>query len=90
MPASLAQEFLAVYDDQRWRWSLEKRNLDVRAEILRRALALVEGGGADKAGPAPGLSEEQKAEIARMLAEAEKAPRDPMGIAEPWDRRRSA
>jgi hypothetical protein len=88
--AGLAARFLAVYGDQRSRWSVERANLDVRAEVLRRSLRLIEDEGAAPGEPAPSLSADQKAEIARMLAEAESAPRDPLGIARPWEEGRDA
>ena len=88
--AVLAARFLSVYADQRSRWAVERANLDVRAEILRRALILIEAEGVSPGEPAPSLSAEQKSEIARMLAEAESAPRDPLGIARPWEEGRAA
>lgn len=87
--ARLAEDFLALYEDQRLRWAVERANLDVRAEVLRRALALAERAGAGPAPQAASLSEEQKDEISRMLAQAEAAERDPLGIAVPWKERKA-
>jgi hypothetical protein len=81
----LAARFLAVYADQRSRWTVERGNAAVRAEVLRRALLLIAAEGAAPGEPAPSLDAEQKAEIARMLAEAESVPWDPLGIARPWE-----
>jgi hypothetical protein len=83
--SGLARRFLAVYADQRSRWAVARANLDVRAEVLRRALLRIEAAGDNPGEPAPSLREEQKAEIARMLAESESAPRDPLGIARSWE-----
>ena len=88
--AGLAARFLSLYEDQRSRWSVDRGNLDVRAEVLRRALRLIEADGAAPGEPAPALGEDQKAEIARMLAEAESSPIDPLGIARPWEEGRGA
>lgn len=82
----LAADFEAAYEGQLRHWALARAGLGARAETLRRALALSEKQTA-QAGRRPGLSEEQQAEIARMLQEAEEAPKDPLGIAVPWDQR---
>jgi len=88
--ARLAERFLAAYADQLSRWTVERANQDVRAEVLRRALARIDASGAAPGEPAPGLSVEQKDEIARMLAEAEAAGPDPLGIARSWEEGRDA
>jgi hypothetical protein len=83
--AGLAARFLGAYADQRVRWGVARANLDVRAEVLRRALALAAEEGVPGGERGAGLTEEQAAEISRMLAEAELAPPDPLGVARPWD-----
>jgi hypothetical protein len=88
--AGLVEDFLAVYADQRLRWAVERGNMDVRAEILRRALSFAERSGAGPAPQVPSLTGAQKAEIARMLAQAEAAERDPLGIAAPWEERKAS
>lgn len=81
--AGLAAAFLEEYQNQRLRWSLARAGLGRRRELLGRALASVGEDAAARASD-PGLSPEQKEEMARLLAEAEAAPRDPLGIATPW------
>ncbi len=82
----LAEEFRREYANQLLRWSLTRGGLGLRAEALRRALALAESAGGRAEAPAASLTPEQKAEIAALLAEAEAdpGPRDPLGIARPW------
>lgn len=86
--AGLAERFLAAYGDQRVRWAVERANLDLRAEVLRRSLVLADAGAGPGDADAGTLAPEQASEIARLLAEAQSAPRDPLGIATPWDERR--
>ncbi len=87
---ALAEAFGREYDNQLLRWALSRAGLGLRAETLRRARALAEAaGGRPQALPAT-LTPEQKAEIAVLLAEAEAdpGPKDPLGIAQPWDESR--
>ena len=86
--AGLAERFLAAYGDQRARWAVERANLDLRAEVLRRSLLLADAGAGPDGAEARTLAPEQASEIARLLVEARSAPRDPLGIATPWDKRR--
>lgn len=83
--AGLKEAFYRLYRDQRSRWAVERGGRGVRAEIVRAALERAEQAGAAPAAQAPRLSREQAAEIARMLAEAEAAPRDPQDISRPWE-----
>lgn len=87
---ALAAAFRREYGNQLLRWSLSRGGLGLRAETLRRALALAEAAGGRPQAPQASLTPEQKAEIAALLAEADAdtGPRDPLGIAEPWEARR--
>lgn len=84
---TLAAAFRREYANQLLRWSLTRDGLGLRAETLRRALALAEAAGGRPEAPQAALTPEQKAEIAALLAEAEAdtGPRDPLGIAQPWE-----
>lgn len=77
------ERFLARYAEQKERWALMRATLDLRAETLRRALALAEA--APKEGPVERLPESALAEIRRLLAEAEGEPHDPRGVTRAWD-----
>ena len=88
MPAAaLAAAFRREYANQLLRWGLARDGFALRAETLRRALALAEAAGGRTQAPQATLTPEQKAEIAALLAEAEAdpGPRDPLGIAQPWE-----
>lgn len=89
-PAALAAAFRREYANQVLRWSLTRDGLGLRAETLRRALLLAEAAGGRTQAPQASLSPEQKAEIAALLAEADgdTGPRDPLGIARPWEESR--
>lgn len=86
-PRALAAAFRREYENQRLRWALSRGGLGLRAETLRRALALAEEAGGRPQAPPASLTPEQKAEIAALLAEADAdtGPRDPLGIAQPWE-----
>lgn len=87
----LEAAFRSEYQNQRLRWSLARAGLGPRREILGRALAMPGELGEARA-IEPGLSPQQREEMSRLLAEAETAGRDPLGIATPWavsQRRRS-
>ncbi len=88
--ALLTAAFRREYENQRLRWALSREGLGLRAETLRRALALAESSGGRATAPQASLTPEQKAEIAALLAEADadKGPRDPLGIAQPWEESR--
>lgn len=89
-PKALAAAFRREYANQRLRWALTRDGLGLRAETLRRALELAEAAGGRTQAPQATLTPEQKAEISVLLAEAEadKGPRDPLGIARPWEESR--
>lgn len=86
-PKALAAAFRREYANQRLRWTLTRDGLGLRAETLRRALTLASAAGGRTQAPQATLTPEQKAEIAALLAEAEadKGPRDPLGITQPWE-----
>lgn len=87
---ALAAAFRREYENQKLRWTLSRGGLGLRAETMRRALALAEASGGRVQMTQAALSPEQKAEIAALLAEAEAdtGPRDPLGIAQPWEESR--
>lgn len=89
-PAALAAAFRREYANQVLRWSLTRDGLGLRAETLRRALLLAEAAGGRTQAPQASLTPEQKAEIAALLAEADAdaGPKDPLGIARPWEETR--
>lgn len=89
-PKALASAFRREYANQLLRWSLTREGLGLRAEILRRALLLAEAAGGRTQAPQATLTPEQKAEIAALLAEADAdtGPKDPLGIAQPWEESR--
>ena len=86
-PKALADAFRREYANQKLRWALSRGGLGLRAETLRRALALAEAAGGRVEASQTTLTAEQKAEIAALLAEAEAdtGPKDPLGIAQPWE-----
>ncbi|MBI3565457.1 MAG: hypothetical protein HY079_09705 [Elusimicrobia bacterium] len=55
------------------------------AVALARALELADHVDAKRREPAPTLPPERLEEIARLLAEAEAAPYDPLGLRVPWE-----
>lgn len=87
---ALAAAFRREYANQVLRWSLSRGGLGLRAETLRRALALAEAAGGRTEAPQASLTPEQKAEIAALLAEADAdpGPKDPLGITRPWEESR--
>lgn len=87
---ALAAAFRREYANQVLRWSLSRGGLGLRAETLRRALLLAQAAGGRPEAPRASLTPAQKAEIAALLAEADAdpGPRDPLGIAQPWDESR--
>lgn len=86
----LVAAFEREYSNQLRRWALARQNQDVRLEVLRRALILADQAGAAPTRTAPELSREAKDEIARLIAESEAAPRDPLGITRTWAQGRAA
>ena len=86
--AGLARAWRAEYADALARRSAARAALALDAAVLSRALALAEHVDARRREPPPELPAERKAEIAALLAEAEAAPKDPLGIATPWSERK--
>ena len=86
-PQALADTFRREYTNQLLRWALTRGGLGLRAETLRRALELAQAAGGRPEAPQASLTAEQKTEIAALLAEAEadKGPKDPLGITRPWE-----
>lgn len=89
-PKALAEAFRREYENQKLRWALTRGGLGLRAETLRRALELASAAGGRPEAPQASLTPEQKAEIAALLAEADadKGPKDPLGITQPWEESR--
>jgi hypothetical protein len=88
--AGLAQEWRVEYDEALLRRRGARAALALDAAVLSRALALAEHVDARRREPPPELTAERKAEIAALLAEAEAAPKDPLGIRLPWSERKKA
>lgn len=86
--AGLAAAWREAYDDAFARRKSARAELALEAAVLSRALALAEHVDARRSEPPPELSAERKAEIAALLAEADAAPKDPLGIATPWSERK--
>lgn len=87
--AGLKEAFRAAYDGQKVRWAVERANLPVRAEVLRRALALDEAAGVPRGpGTAAALSPEDRARMDAALSEG--PVEDPRGIKRYWEDRRRA
>lgn len=80
----LVPAFEREYANQLRRWALARQNQDMRVEVLRRALILADQAGSAPTRTAPELSKEAKEEIARLIAESEAAPKDPLGIMRTW------
>ena len=57
----------------------------LRAAIRARSLELADHVDARRREPPPSLPPERLSEIAALLAEAEAAPRDPLGLRVPWE-----
>ncbi len=61
----------------------------LNAAVMSRALELAQHVDARRQRPLPELSPERRAEISALLAEADAAPKDPLGITRPWSDRGS-
>jgi hypothetical protein len=87
---TLAAAFRREYANQVLRWALARDGFGLRAETLRRALALAQAAGGRAKAPRASLTPAQAAEIAALLAEAEADPeKDPLGIGRAWEDLRS-
>ncbi|NNN05255.1 MAG: hypothetical protein HKL90_05085 [Elusimicrobia bacterium] len=83
--ATLAADFRAAYAAAAALRRGARRERPLRAAIVARALELSGHVDARRREPPRSLSEERLAEIAAFLAEAEAAPRDPLGLRVPWE-----
>jgi hypothetical protein len=83
--ADLASEFRAAYDSAAALRRGARSARRLRAAILSRALELADHVDARRREPPPSLPPERLAEIAALLAEAEAAPPDPLGLRVPWE-----
>lgn len=90
--AGLAADFWAAFASAAALRRGARAARPLRAAILSRALELADHVDARRREPPPALSAERLAEIAALLAEADAAPRDPLGLRVPWEelRRRDA
>jgi hypothetical protein len=88
----LAAEFRTAYASAAALRGSARGARQLRAAILSRSLELADHVDARRREPPPSLSPERLAEIAALLAEADAAPRDPLGLRAPWEesRRRDA
>jgi len=83
--ADLAVEFQAAYESAAALRRAARAARAQRAVVLGRALELADHVDARRREPAPTLPPERLEEIARLLAEAEAAPYDPLGLRVPWE-----
>ncbi|MDE2144173.1 MAG: hypothetical protein KGJ84_17330 [Elusimicrobia bacterium] len=83
--SGLAAEFKAAYESAAALRRAARGTRALEAAILGRALELADHVDARRREPAPTLPPEQLAEIAALLAEAEAAPYDPLGLRVPWE-----
>jgi hypothetical protein len=83
--AGLAGEFRAAYASAAGLRRGARRARELRAAILTRSLKLADHVDARRREPPPALPPERLAEIAALLAEADAAPRDPLGLRVPWE-----
>lgn len=86
--ASLAGDFATAYASAAALRRGARRARSLRAAILSRSLELADHVDARRLEPPPSLSPERLAEIAALLAEAEAAPPDPLGLRVPWEEMR--
>lgn len=80
----LKEEFLLEYENQRHRWAIAKGSMESRRRIVGRMMGLAERLTGTEKRVSSELDEGQKAEIARLLDEANSEPWDPNGVARPW------
>ncbi len=100
-PRALAEEFLSDLESQKVRWTLAKNNLPIREYIAEQAVLIANGTvpppSAASAPPEPAaeqLTDDQRAEIEKLIAEVEseiktmnekKLVQDPKGIKASWE-----
>lgn len=83
--AGLAEEFRRALAAAEALRRAGKKERALQAAALARALELADHVDAKRREPPPSLPPERLEEIARLLAEAEAAPRDPLGLRVPWE-----
>jgi len=81
----LAGEFRRAFASAAALRRAERGMRALRAAILSRALEMADHVDARRREPPPALPPERLAEIAALLAEAEAAPYDPLGLRVPWE-----
>jgi hypothetical protein len=81
----LAKSFWAAYDGERRRFAVRKAGRRAEAALLSKALELAAHADAKRELPAESLPPEVEAEIAALLAEHEKAPKESLGIRRNWE-----
>jgi len=97
---ALAEEFLSDFESQKVRWAVAKNNLPIREFIAEQAVLIANGTippPAPAAAPEPAaeeLTDDQRAEIEKLIAEVEseiktmndkKVAMDPKGIKASWE-----
>ena len=83
--AALAAELKTAYESAAALGRAERGTRALQAAILGRALEMADHVDARRREAAPTLPPERLAEIAQLLAEAEAAPYDPLGLRVPWE-----
>jgi len=101
----LGDEFVAEMQTQKVRWAIARNNLPIREFMTEQAVLLANGKlpepAAAPAGAAPAeeLSDEQRQEIEKLIAEVEqeikalndkKVPSDPKNIAASWEEKQQS
>ena len=84
-PSGLVEDFRLAYRSAAALRRSARPARALRAAILSRALELADHVDARRREPPPSLPPERLAEIAALLAEAESAPPDPLGLRVPWE-----
>lgn len=98
---ALAEEFISDFESQKIRWAVAKNNLPIREHIAEQAVLIANGTivppPASGAPPEPAseqLTDDQRAEIERLISEVEseiktmndkKVALDPKGIKASWE-----
>lgn len=99
---ALAEEFVSDFESQKIRWAVAKNNLPIREFIAEQAVLIANGtiappSAASAAPPEPAaeqLTDEQRAEIEKLISEVEseiktmndkKVALDPRGIKASWE-----
>lgn len=103
-PKALADEFLLDLESQKIRWAVAKNNLPIREHVAEQAVLIANGtipppsaSAAPPEPPAEQLTDDQRAEIEKLIAEVEAeiktmnqdktkpAVSDPKGIKASWE-----